>query len=344
MRLVARSGNSPEKPEQESRRFLPNKRGMNIPQLESVKFEGWDCVRLSNGDAEVIATTSVGPRLIRYGLTDGPNAFQVIPASRGQVGGDEWLPYGGHRLWHAPEVKPRSYHPDNGPYGEPKFEDGTLRLVSPVESTTGVAKEIRVTLASSGSAVRVEHVLTNHNVWPITLSVWALSIVANGGRVVLPQEPFVSHDDELRPARPIILWPFTDMGDPRWRWGTKYLSLRETGEAGNPQKVGVYNARGWAAHLTDEQAFIIQIPVAPGGPAVLPDMGSNFETYTDGPFQELETLGPLTLLEPGQSASHVEHWFLAKTDPISDTDATLGVSLLPIVQEARTQRMQAFGN
>ena len=202
---------------------------------------------------------------------------------------------------------------------------------------------MRVTLAPSGSAVKVEHVLTNHNVWPITLSVWALSIVANGGRVVLPQEPFVSHDDELVPARPVILWKFTDMADPRWRWGTKYLSLRQSGEAGNPQKVGVYNAQGWAAHLTDEQAFIVRIPVAPGGPGVLPDMGSNFETYTDGPFQELETLGPLTTLEPGQSASHVEYWFLAKTDPLTDTDATLDASLLPIVAEAQAQTTQAFG-
>lgn len=316
---------------------------METPTPEPITFEGWDAVRLSNGDAEVVVTTNVGPRIIRYGLAGGPNAFQVIPETRGQTGGEEWLPYGGHRLWHAPEVKPRSYHPDNDAYEPPVMEGSTLRLTSRPESTTGIAKEMRVTLAPSGSAVRVEHILTNRNVWPITLSVWALSIVANGGRVILPQEPFQSHDDELWPARPLVLWPFTDMADPRWRWGTRFLSLRETGEAGNPQKVGVYNAQGWAAHLTDEQAFILRILVAPGGPGVLPDMGSNFETYTDGPFQELESLGPLTLLESGQSASHTEYWFLVKTDPIADTDATWETSLMPIVREARTQTTQAFG-
>ncbi len=313
-------------------------------QLEQMKFEGWDCVRLSNADAEVVVTTSVGPRIIRYGLLGGPNAFQIIPETRGQNNGSgEWLPYGGHRLWHAPEVNPRSYHPDHGPYGMPSLENGALRVISPTESTTGIAKEMRLTLAPTGSAVKVEHLLTNHAVWPVTLSVWALSIVANGGRVIVPQEPFVSHDDALDAARPLILWKFTDMADPRWRWGRKYLSLTQAGAAGNPQKVGAYNAQGWAAHLTENQAFIIRIVPAPGGPAVLPDMGCNFETYTDGPFQELETLGPLVTLEPGASASHTEFWHLAKTASIADTDEALDASLLPLVQAAHSQTTQAFG-
>ena len=81
-------------------------------ELETTQFEGWDAVRLSNGDVSVVVTTSVGPRIIYYGLTngpkDGPNAFQVLPDTRGQSGGETWQPYGGHRLWHAPEVMPRS--------------------------------------------------------------------------------------------------------------------------------------------------------------------------------------------------------------------------------------------
>jgi len=328
---------------QESPPLAPNSPRMATLTLETIQFEGWDSVRLSNGDAEVVVTTAVGPRIIRYGFVDGPNAFQVIPETRGQTGGAEWTPYGGHRLWHAPEVKPRSYHPDNEPYPTPTLDGGALCIAYGTEATTGIAKKMRVTLAASGPAARVEHVLTNHNVWPVTLAPWALSIVAGGGRVVLPQEPFVSHDDDLAPGRPLILWKFTDMADPRWRWGTKYLSLRQADEIGHAQKVGVYNAQGWGAHLTDEQAFLIQIEPTPGGSAALPDMGSNFETFTKAAFQELETLGPLTTLEPGQSVAHTEHWFLAKTGPITDSDEALDASLLPLVQEAQTQAAQVLG-
>jgi len=305
--------------------------------LETTDFEGWDSVRLSNGDAEVVVTTAIGPRIIRYGFVGGPNAFHVIPETRGQTSGAGWTPYGGHRLWHAPEVSPRSYHPDNEPYPIPMLDGDTLSIAYGTESTTGIAKEMRVTLAASGPAARVEHVLTNHNVWPVTLAPWALSIVAGGGRVVLPQEPFVSHDDDLAPARPLVLWKFTDMADPRWRWGTKYLSLRQVDEVAH--KVGLYNALGWGAHLTDEQAFIIHVQPAAGGPAALTDMGSNFETFTKAAFQELETLGPLTTLEPGQSVTHTEQWFLAKTGSIADTDEALDASLLPLVQAAQAQTL-----
>ncbi len=312
--------------------------------MEKLTFEGWsDCVRLSNKDVELVATTTFGPRIIRYGFHDGPNAFHVIPETRGQTGGGAWLPYGGHRLWHAPEVLPRSYGPDSEPVGTVEMDGDTLRLANPPEPLAGVAKEVRVTLASKGSGVRVEHVLTNHNPWPITLAAWGLSIVANGGQVVFPQEPFVSHDNDLTPARPVVIWKFTDMADSRWRWGTRYLTLSQTGEAGNPQKVGIFNARGWAAHISNQQAFIIRIDVAPGGPSALPDQGCNFETYTDGPFQELETLGPLVLLDPDQSVSHTEFWHLGKVSGSVGSDDDLDSTLLPLVKTAQRETSAAFG-
>ncbi len=304
--------------------------------MERMEYEGWeDCVRLSNDAAELIVTTAFGPRIIHYGRHGGPNAFRVIPETRGRVVPGPWLPYGGHRLWHAPEVMPRSYQPDNAPVETVEQEpSGTLR-VGVREAGTGLGREMRVTLAPRGTAVKVEHRLTNHNVWAVTLAPWALSIVANGGRAVIPQEPFVSHDDDLTPARPVVLWKFTDMADPRWRWGRKYLTLRQGDEPGNAQKVGVWNAQGWAAHLTPEQAFFILIDVPPGGPASLPDAGCNYETYTDGPFQELETLGPLQTLEPGETATHTEHWFLAPAADVADEDAALDAALLPLLTEAR---------
>ena len=304
--------------------------------MEHIEYEGWkDCIRLSNGAAELVVTTAFGPRIIHYARTGGPNAFQVIPATRGTIQDGKWFPYGGHRLWHAPEVMPRTYQADNAPVQATEIGPNAVSVRNK-ETDSGLTRETRVTLAPQGTAVTVEHRLTNDGHWAVTLAPWALSIVANGGRVVIPQEPFVSHDDDLTPARPVVLWKFTDMADPRWRWGRKYLTLRQGAEEGNPQKVGVWNAQGWAAHLTPSQAFVIAIAVAPGGPASLPDQGCSFETYTDGPFQELETLGPLQLLEPGETATHTEQWFLAPlANELADDDAALDAGLMPVVAQAR---------
>ena len=39
-----------------------------------------------------------------------------------------------------------------------------------------------------------------------------------------------------------------------------------------------------------------------------PDRGCNFELYTDPNILEVETLGPLTMLSPGEKTEHVETW------------------------------------
>ena len=77
--------------------------------VEKTSFGGWDnCFHIFNDSIDAIVTTDVGPRIIYFGLRDGENMFHTIPEDMGKIGGDEWRAYGGHRLWHAPEMKPRS--------------------------------------------------------------------------------------------------------------------------------------------------------------------------------------------------------------------------------------------
>ena len=61
-------------------------------------------------------------------------------------------------------------------------------------------------------------------------------------------------------------------------------------------------------------------------------MGSSFETFTNNVFQELETLGPLVKLAPGQEALHVEHWTLHRGVKVDKwNDATLDKVVLPLL-------------
>jgi hypothetical protein len=46
------------------------------------------------------------------------------------------------------------------------------------------------------------------------------------------------------------------------------------------------------------------------GSAPHPDYGCNAESYRNDGFIEVETVGPLTHLTPGQAATHVERWEL----------------------------------
>jgi hypothetical protein len=265
------------------------------------------------------------------GFSGSQNLFKEVEEHMGKTGGDEWRSYGGHRLWHAPEASPRTYAPDNTPV-QADWDGTALVLSQDVESTTGIKKDIRIQFLSESGIVRLEHTLTNTNLWDVSLSPWALSVMAQGGRCILPHEEYRPHPECLLPARPLVLWHYTDMSDPRWIWGEKYIQLKQDPTAGEEkQKVGLLNKQGWAAYVLNGDVFIKRFACSDG--AVYPDYGCNNEVYTDGGILEVETLGPLTCLSAnGGSVSHIEHWGLFRAD-ISEDEADIERVLLPLVRQ-----------
>ncbi len=157
---------------------------------KNYRYGGWEnCVKLENNEIELVATTDIGPRIIRFGFKGGQNLFKEFSDQAGTTGGDEWKLYGGHRLWHAPEEVPRTYFPDNDPVGF-KYSRDTVKLIQDTETTTGIQKEIEITLDQKENNVKVLHRLINKNLWEIELTPWALSVMANSGRAIIPQEPY----------------------------------------------------------------------------------------------------------------------------------------------------------
>ena len=301
--------------------------GWMTVQMQIVSYGGWPrCIRLANANIELIATTDVGPRLIRFGFAGGPNLFKEF-AEIGQTGGDEWRIYGGHRLWHSPEVKPRTYAPDNGPIGH-EWDGVTLKLIQPTEASTGIQKEIEVTLEAQRDSVAVKHRLTNKGPWPVELAPWALTVMQGPGRAIFPQEPA---SNELLPVRPLGLWGYTNMADPRWSWGEKFIQLRCDPASTTPVKIGLGNTLGWAAYYRDGQLFLKRFAFDPA--ATYPDFGCNLESYTNGDMLEVESLGPLVKLGPNASVEHVERWYLAKAQ-IGESDQEIETALAPLLRQS----------
>ncbi|MCE5193761.1 MAG: hypothetical protein ABFD13_06455, partial [Candidatus Cryosericum sp.] len=144
--------------------------------IEQVEFRGWpNCMRLSNGTVDLVVTTDVGPRIVRYGFVNGENMLCEVHDEDGITGGDTWHTFGGHRLWHAPEANPRTYQPDGAPVPFEKGERSIL-LKPEVEAATGIQKELGVSLDPTGTGVMVTHRLTNRGLWPVRLAVWAITV------------------------------------------------------------------------------------------------------------------------------------------------------------------------
>ena len=107
---------------------------------KKLTYGGWpNCIRLTDGKTELVVTTDVGPRVIRYARIGEENVLKEVDAELGKTGGNEWRSYGGHRLWHAPEAIPRTYAPDNAPVAA-SWRDGVLTLTLPKKTASGARK------------------------------------------------------------------------------------------------------------------------------------------------------------------------------------------------------------
>jgi hypothetical protein len=292
--------------------------------IQEVSYGGWErCVQLGNGIADLIVTVDVGPRIIRYGFNGKENQLCEVKADMGLTGGNEWRIYGGHRLWHSPESRFRTYSPDNSPVFWEKLPHG-IKTSQETEPMTGIQKEMEITLSPDSSRISILHRLINRGPWPLELAVWSITAMATGGMEVIPN---TAQDTGLLPNRCVALWPYTRMNDPRITWGDRYIIVRQDKNMRQPAKLGTANERGWAAYFNYNHLFVKRYSHDMN--ARYPDHGASYETYTNDFMLEMETLSPLTLTGPGSHREHTEQWELfdgvaSPSENEEDIETTLG--------------------
>ena len=284
--------------------------------LEKMPYGGWpNCYRAANGLVELVVTADIGPRIIRFGFPGGANEFAEFPEDMGRTGDKDWHIYGGHRVWHSPETRARTYFPDNEPVEVEVLANG-IKVTQPLETNCGIRKRLQVTMAADQPEVLVEHYLTNEGVWPLEMAVWCLSVMAPGGVGLAPQ-PKENDDEGLLPNRTLTLWPYTNMADPRYTWGDRLVRLRQDPGLG-PTKFGLSVTAGWGAYVNHGHLFLKRFAWEPE--AAYPDGGCSLEAYTNQRMLELESLSPLALVEPGATISHAETWTLVDGFTLPDED------------------------
>jgi hypothetical protein len=268
-------------------------------------FHGLPVRRLSNGRIGLDVLEGAGPRVVRLWASGGENLFVEMPERSWETPAGRYSIRGGHRLWHAPEAFPRTYQPDNEGLQIDEVAGG-LRLAQPAEPATGIAKTMTITLEPDAPRAVVRHELYNAGVWPVELAPWAISQLRPGGTAILPLGAPEPQRGPL-PDRHLVLWPYTRWGDPRIALDDDYL-LAEARVGMPPSKLGCFGRMGWCAYLLRDTLLVKRFAARPGLPHA--DRGCNMEVYFDQYNLELETLGPLVRLEPGEAVEHSERWEL----------------------------------
>ncbi len=299
---------------------------MNIEK--NVEFNGWqNCIRLANDEVELIITTDIGPRISRFGYIGERNLFAEFAGQQGTQGEDEWLIRGGHRFWIAPEVKPDTYELDNISV-DSQMIDGGVKTLQPGGDILGISKTMDITLAPGSNRVNIIHTLQNESSQVREVAPWAVSVMAPDGMAVIPLPKFIAHTEKVLPNQKWSLWGYTDFTDSRWSLGAKYIFFRQDTAKG-PNKLGIAHKEGWVVYLLDEFMFVKHFKWQDD--AVYPDDGVNFETFSNEDMLELESLGPLVKIAPGESTSLSEQWSLFRGIPYCETEADIDKYILPLL-------------
>lgn len=267
------------------------------------------CLSLKNDLVELTIPFEFGPRVIHYAFRDEKNHFAEFPAQKADPDKGEWHSFGGHRLWHGPEDLVRTYLPDNDPV-KIDCSDSAVLIQQKIEARTQLQKEMEVRLDPATTHVQLIHRIRNHNLFEIRLAVWAVSVMATQGRAILPLPPRGSHDEDRLAQTSLNLWAYTNLKDARWQFGQKHITFTQDPANSDPQKIGLSRSGGWLAYLNHNQAFVKKCAYRENQP--YPDEGSAFEVYADHQCVELESLSPLTTIQPGSYAELIEDWVLLK--------------------------------
>ena len=285
--------------------------------MKVIRFMGWDCVELSNDSLELLVTQSVGPRVISLRLNGGENLLAQVPHRTAECPNEGTFHFwGGHRLWHAPEVLERTYLPDDAPVEIAPIENG-LSVTQPIEARTGIQKSLRIRLVDDRAIVLIDHTLTNRGLWSLECAAWAITQLKPGGEGILPQPTGYRDPNGLQPNRSIALWPYTDVTSPHISWGNRFIRVRAAMD-NSALKIGFPNPLNWLAYHRGDTLFVKKARFLVGVDYY--DMNSSSQCYCDQDFLELETLGPRTSIAPGAWTTHREVWELHQPVVLGETE------------------------
>jgi hypothetical protein len=251
--------------------------------MERTQWYEWDAVRCVAGELELVIGVSAGPRIISLRRGDGPNLLYRDHTDF-RVG--DWRIYGGHRLTVAPEGN-GSYLADN----EPCLVEQAANRLSVTASPA--ADNLRRTLIISANEAGFDvcHEIENQGADTWTGAAWAITCVPHAGGVVAPLG-----------SRTIRRWP--GGSETPWHIGPRFVHLQPDASRG---KIGWYRDKPWVASLQAGGTLVIHAPDAASADRCA-DNGCNIELFTCADFAELETLGELVTLQPGQKTQHRQVW------------------------------------
>lgn len=267
---------------------------------------------VDNGIVRVEFLLDAGPRIVRLELNERPhNVLSETPElSWPTKYGSRFEMIGGHRLWVAPEAPADEQVPDNQPVDVSRRADG-VEITGNTLTREGFRRQMVVAVDAATSGVRVHHKLTNESDCAHVAAAWAITALAVGGVATLPQPTEPVDGQQQLPNRRLVLWPYSSLNDPRIELGDEAIRIHAKPAEGW-LKLGYFSRSGLMSYDCCGVRFMKRFDV--DDIAEHADQGCNAESFVCDEFVELESLGPLRSVAPGETIEHAETWSLEIAD------------------------------
>lgn len=280
-------------------------------RIERVTYHGWKgALRLRSETAEVIVVPEIG-RVMSFRFLDGENIFwedRALDGRRGAMQGKEWINFGGDKTWPAPEsdwgkftgrqewMPPAAF--DSLPVTA-IVSNHEVVLTSAVDPHYGVRTIRRVQLW--GDNLRIDTTYERVSGEPAKIGIWVITQFKDPVAVhgfAGPKSIFADGHFKFGPEP----WP-------QLQRRTERLEITRDPKA--PHKMGTDGDR--LMWVGAKETCVVSSERVPG--AEYPDRGASAEVYTNPDpkkYIEIEMLGPLALMKPGDKISRFSTYVLRK--------------------------------
>jgi hypothetical protein len=298
-------------------------------RVDRTDFQGWrNAWRLTNEQVEVIVVPQIG-RVMSFKFKDGENVLwsdRTLDGKQGDATGAAWVNFGGDKTWPAPEAEWGQYTKRSRWMPPPAFDalpvtarlDGThVILTSPIDPFYGVRTIRRVALQPGAAVMEIETTYERVSGEPSRIAIWVITQFNEPLAVYVPI-PRASQFENGHFVFGEKPWPQLTIVDQM---------LRIPRDPATAHKLGSDADRMlWVDGTT---MCLVSAPRVPG--ADYPDRGASVEVYTNPDpktYVELETLGPLVRMSPGDRIQHTTTYTLLRrtsTDAKAEAKRVLGL-------------------
>ncbi len=296
--------------------FIFSDENKHIYSLKEENYLGLkNSFRIKTKTFELLVPTEIGPRILHFSKLGKSNLFKVLNDQIEKKDSSNWINFGGHRLWRAPEDKVLTYSPENSKVNFEKFQN--FIRISKIDSVNSLLKEIEIYPLTDDS-IKILHKLTNLSKIKTKVSAWALTVFPLEGKVILPFSKRGTHPENLLASDSIHLWAYTDLSNPIFSFYKEFILMQKKENSILPQKIGVGGEVGFVAYILDDQVFVKSFKIFPH--LAYPDKNSRVEIFINKKFVELESLSPLKILNENETISHTEIWHLFELEKNNISD------------------------